>query len=131
MLAGQTIPRGALLQIRGDWEGLCQSFRVRSYKSDSFCWMCDAKQTTRDELHFSDFRPEAAHRQTLITHEDYFASCARDLAQPSHIFRCPGTTLQHLGVDTMHAADLGCFQDARAVYLAIEYMRGPDLFAYM
>jgi serine/threonine protein kinase len=26
---------------------------------------------------------------------------------------------------------LGCFQDARAVYLAIEYMRGPDLFAYM
>ena len=26
---------------------------------------------------------------------------------------------------------LGCFQDAHAVYLAIEYMRGPDLFAYM
>jgi len=26
---------------------------------------------------------------------------------------------------------LGCFQDVRAVYLAIEYMRGPDLFAYM
>jgi hypothetical protein len=26
---------------------------------------------------------------------------------------------------------LGCFQDTRAVYLAIEYMRGPDLFAYM
>ncbi len=26
---------------------------------------------------------------------------------------------------------LGCFQDAQAVYLAIEYMRGPDLFAYM
>jgi hypothetical protein len=25
----------------------------------------------------------------------------------------------------------GCFQDVRAVYLAIEYMRGPDLFAYM
>ncbi len=26
---------------------------------------------------------------------------------------------------------LGCFQDVHAVYLAIEYMRGPDLFAYM
>ena len=26
---------------------------------------------------------------------------------------------------------LGCFQDKHAVYLAIEYMRGPDLFAYM
>lgn len=26
---------------------------------------------------------------------------------------------------------LGCFQDTHAVYLAIEYMRGPDLFAYM
>lgn len=26
---------------------------------------------------------------------------------------------------------LGAFQDAQAVYLAIEYMRGPDLFAFM
>jgi len=26
---------------------------------------------------------------------------------------------------------LGCFQDAHALYLALEYMRGPDLFAYM
>ena len=26
---------------------------------------------------------------------------------------------------------LGCFQDSRALYIALEYMRGPDLFAYM
>jgi hypothetical protein len=34
------------------------------------------------------------------------------LSQPSHIFSCPGTELQHLTVDIMHAGDLGTFQDA-------------------
>ena len=26
---------------------------------------------------------------------------------------------------------LGCFQDTKALYIALEYMRGPDLFSYM
>ena len=107
-----TVPRGALLQIRGDWEGLCQCFRVRSYSSDAFCWMCEAKQFTRDHMHFSNFAATAPHRQSLVTHESYMMACAREASQPSHLFRCPGTMLQHLGIDSMHAGDLGCFQDA-------------------
>ena len=114
------IPRGALLQIRGDWEGMCQCFRVRSYSSDEFCWMCGAKQITRDHLHYSDMRPTAPHRQTLVTHESYMMACAREGAQPSHIFRCPGTMLQHLAVDSMHAGDLGCFQDSLGSIFRLE-----------
>jgi hypothetical protein len=40
--AGQHIHRAALLQVRGDWEGMEQEFRVRAPRQEHFCWMCDA-----------------------------------------------------------------------------------------
>jgi hypothetical protein len=42
--AGHHIHRGALLQIRGDWEGFEQEFRVRAPRQEHFCWMCDASK---------------------------------------------------------------------------------------
>jgi hypothetical protein len=80
--------------------------------SDSFCWMCESTQRTLGPMHYHDFRPDAGHRQSLITHQDYIQSCAREGSQPSHLFKCPGTLLDHLTVDAMHAGDLGTFQDA-------------------
>ena len=35
----------ALLQIRGDWEALAFAFRLRWFKSERFCWMCDCTQS--------------------------------------------------------------------------------------
>jgi hypothetical protein len=102
----------ALLQVRGDWEFFEQFFRTRSVNSDNFCWMCQATQRTPGPLHFSDFRPTAAHRQTLISTEQYLETCVREGSQPSLLFRCPGFQLDYLVVDVMHASDLGTFQDA-------------------
>ena len=112
MPAGTRLPKAALLQVRGDWEWLEQCFRLRSVSSDAFCWMCQATQRTPGPLHYHDFREDAAHRGTLISHESYFQSCVQERCQPSHLFRCPGTMLDHLTVDSMHAGDLGTFQDA-------------------
>ena len=42
MTAGSSLPKAALLQIRGDWEQMVQWFRFRSYNAHHFCWMCDA-----------------------------------------------------------------------------------------
>ena len=120
MPGGQTIPRAALLQIRGDWEFLVQAFLLRSFSSDSFCWMCNAVQITPGPLHFSDFRPEAAHRATLIDHPAYFQACARERRQPSNLFQCPGTLIDHIAVDGMHAGDLGTFADAVGSLLWLE-----------
>ena len=86
--------------------------RCRLVNSEHFCWMCDATQKTPGPLDYHDFRPEAAHRQTLISHEMYFARCASEGEQPSHLFRRPGFRIEHLAVDSMHAGDLGTFQDA-------------------
>ena len=109
--ADMPIPHACLVQIRGDWEWLCQFCRLRFFKTEHFCWMCNTTASPGD-LCYTDFRPEAPHRQTLISHEDYVRSCVQEQAELSHVFRCPGTTLDHLTVDVMHAGDLGCFQDA-------------------
>lgn len=105
------IPHAALLQVRGDWEWLVQCCRLRFYTSELFCWMCNATQSAGINC-YHDFTPAAHHRQTLFSHEDYVGLCVEESAQLSHVFRCPGTQLHHLGVDSMHAGDLGIFQDA-------------------
>lgn len=38
--------------------------------------------------------------------------CAREGAEISNVFKCPGFELGNLVVDSMHTADLGCFCDA-------------------
>ena len=97
--------------MRGDWEGLVQFFRLRSFNADHFCWMCDCTKSA-GAMSNKDFTPEGAHRTSLISHESYMHSCALTGDQPSNLFRCPGMTIHHLVVDTMHAADLGTFGDA-------------------
>jgi hypothetical protein len=108
---GRPIPKAGLLQLRGDWENLTQMLRVRSPSSDVFCWQCDATKSEGD-LCYHDFRPEANHRQTLIDHAAYMENCLASGDEPSAIFRSPGFEIHHVAVDTMHAGDLGCFQDA-------------------
>lgn len=107
---GVPLPPLALLQVRGDWEWMVTAFRFRSYNSASFCWLCDAE--TSGPLTFHDFRTDARHRETLIDHNSYILGCAQQRVQPSALFECPGLLLRHVCVDSMHAGDLGVFQDA-------------------
>ena len=107
---GVEVPRFGVLQIRGDWEFLVQAFRFRSYNSERFCWMCDA--TVSGELSYLNMADDAPHRATRMGHSQYILGCAVDRVQPSNLFRCPGVQLCHVAVDSMHAGDLGSFQDA-------------------
>ena len=109
LCVGTVLPRGALLQIRCDWEGFVMAFRFRSPSSDSFCWLCDA--TKSGEMIYTNFSPDAPHRRSKMNHEDYLSACACQGENPLNIFRTPGLTLKHLAIDSMHSADLGIFQD--------------------
>jgi hypothetical protein len=108
---GTALPRAGLVQVRGDWEGLVQFFRLRSYNSEFFCWQCNATASSGPHC-YKDFSRDAGHRATKIDHQQYLEGCALELAQPSFLFRCPGFDLGMLVVDSMHSADLGCFADA-------------------
>ena len=124
MASDLAIPPAAMLQVRGDWEWLTQCFRLRSFNSDNFCWMCQAT-LSQGERCFHNFSAEAPHRDTLISHEDYLAGCAQEAVQPSNLFKCPGVLLEHLCVDSMHAGDLGTFQDAIGSLFWIEISHKP------
>jgi hypothetical protein len=113
------LPKAALLQVRGDWGNLNELFRIRSTSSEQFCWLCDASQSP-GHLHFHDCDVTAGHRQTLIDHGAYMSACAISGDQPSNLFRAPGLQLHHLAVDSMHAADLGVWQDAIGSLLFLE-----------
>ena len=108
---GTPLPIAGLVQVRGDWEALVQFFRLRFYTSEFFCWMCNATASPGPNC-FSDFSSTAGHRTTLISCLQYLEACARERAQPSFLFRCPGFILLYLCVDSMHGGDLGCFADA-------------------
>ena len=102
-----------------------QCFRLRSVSSENFCWMCNATQRIQGELDYHQFRPDAPHRQTLISHGDYLEACARERSEPSHLMRCPGLLLDRLTVDSMHAGDLGTFQDAVGSLFWLEITHRP------
>ena len=65
-----------------------------------FCWRCRCNRSTRP---WNDFRPEAAHRRTLLS--------ARELAEADldhTLFKADiGFGLPMLQIDAMHAIDLG------------------------
>jgi hypothetical protein len=101
-----------MLQIRGDPEFLVQAFCLRSMASNKFCWLCEAEQNNDGPMTYRDFRPNAHHRATAITHEMYFEACAAQRRDPSELFQVPGLTIEHLCIDAMHSAHLGTFPDA-------------------
>jgi len=73
--------------------------------------MCDATLSPGPNC-YTDVRPVASHRQTLITHRAYIEACARQGVEVSTILQSPGTKLHHTTVDSMHAGDTGIFPDA-------------------
>ena len=106
------LPAAALVQIRGDWEWLCQCFRFRSYGADVFCYLCEACRSAESNMCYRRFTPEADHRSTLLTHVAYFAALALEREEPSSIFLVPGVTLMTCAIDSMHTLDLGPGLDA-------------------
>lgn len=108
--SGVAIPSAALIQVRGDWDWFTTGFRFRSSGGDPFCWMCDAQKT--GPLSYTDFRPNAPHRETVMNHTRFMESCAASGQAPSTIFHCPGMVLELIAVDIMHTVDLGVLADA-------------------
>ena len=107
---GTTVPRAALLQLRGGWEWLTHCFRFRSPSSERFCFKCDATKTGAYTYH--NFTPTAPHRRTLINHDTYLTRCTEEGREVCGLFLVTGVLLEHICIDSMHSANLGCFADA-------------------
>ena len=60
----------------------------------------------------------------MFNHSGYVERCEAE-GSPSNIFRCPGTQIEHIIVDAMHAADLGAFCDAMGYLFWMEINYSP------
>ena len=99
--------RGAICQIRGDWEFYCQVFGFGQWNSEYMCLFSKASGT-RADLPWSDFTPTAAWRLTLWTHETYMAHLRASGLSVPMIFRAAlGLRLECVMVDVLHTVDLG------------------------
>ena len=100
--------RAIVLQLRGDWQFLCQAFGFPQWNAaDNMCWVCAAG----DNFPWTDMRPEAAWRDTVRTHDMYLQDIAeREAAggKPlSVLFKIVGFTLECICIDVLHTLDQG------------------------
>ena len=100
--------RGALVQIRGDWEFYKQAFHFPAWNTKiNMCYLCRASND-HNELTFSDFSDDAGWRQTIWTHEKYMRHVRRSaLAIPILLSYVHGLRLECVTVDVLHTIDLG------------------------
>ena len=99
--------RGALCQVRGDWEFYCQVFGFGRANQEFMCPFCKASGTVA-ALTWTDFTPTAPWRRTLWTHESYIAFLRHNgLAVPMLFRMAFGLRLECTMVDVLHTVDLG------------------------
>ena len=102
--------RGALCQVRGDWELYTSIFYFRQWNQFEMCPFCGVSATI-DAHAWSDFRDDAWWRDTIWNHEDYAAYVhATGRALPI-MFRpgvgVLGLRLSNVMVDVLHTVDQG------------------------
>ena len=97
-------------QLRGDMKLFLEAFRWNSYSHDLCCHKCLASKTNAAVL-YSDVRPDAGWRDTLISTEDYVQN-VHGLFK-SAVCDWLGFDISRILQDPMHGLNLGC-----AEYLA-------------
>ncbi len=93
----------AVMQVSADLDYLCNYLGLEHFNSRRRpCFKCHAD---RAAVPWSDLRPSAAWRQTLVTAEEW-----RHRPRPHSLFADLGLTVTHVNVDAMHCLDLGVAQ---------------------
>lgn len=111
-LAGQPIAGGyrfPFSEVRGDLPFQITTFGWVGFNSkERCCHLCLASREDDSNFLYSDFRPTAAHRDTLISHDAYMQSTDANTRSP--VCRLTGFHLWRVWQDAMHTLDLGIFQ---------------------
>ena len=100
--------RGALIQVRGDWEFMSNTLELPHWNNNvNMCWQCRASNV-EDGLLWQDFGKAAGWRSTKRSHSSFMAEL-RDAGIPKpRIFTAViGLTLSCITVDVLHCVDLG------------------------
>ena len=99
--------RGALIQVRGDWEFYTSVFHMPNWNAkEEMCWVCRA--TGQGANRFTSCGAAANWRRTRRSHEQYAAQLAAEGRElPILLQKVVGLRLEGMMIDVLHAIDLG------------------------
>ena len=93
---------------QGDLKWLLEKFGLHNYHKNLFCSWCLCHKTHADlSMTLGDFREEAAHRQTRVSHDDFFARLGQSPEDYHPLFQIPGCRLERFMHDVCHSQLLG------------------------
>ena len=100
--------KGALVQVRGDWQFYCEVFGFPQWNgAKRMCWMCKASSTIR-HLRWTACGADAGWRATRQTHESYVAELrAAGRRLPVMLGEIVGLRLEGIMIDVLHVVDQG------------------------
>jgi hypothetical protein len=112
LLAGGFV--GAWAEMRGDWKYLREALKLKHHYNchQHICHLCGVMKATHHAgMLYTNFRQDALHRQTLVSHNGFMGSYAT-VAAMSMLFLIPGFCIWRVHFDYMHTHDLGTLQHA-------------------
>jgi len=100
--------RGALCQVRGDWEFFGSYLELPKWNEVvRMCWLCQASGSSND-LRYTRCDEEAPWRATRRSHEQFVAETEARGGKVAPIFRyAAGLRVECVMIDVLHTADLG------------------------
>lgn len=93
---------------QGDLKWLLEKFGFHNYRSNQLCSWCSCCKNHPDiSMTVGDFREEAAHRQTRVSHDQFFGRLGIAAEEYHPLFRIPGCRLERFMHDVCHSQLLG------------------------
>lgn len=93
---------------QGDLKWLLEKFGFHNYRRNDLCsWCACCKNHPNISMTVGDFREEAAHRQTRVSHEVFFARLGQAPHEYHPLFHIPGCRLERFMHDVCHSQLLG------------------------
>ena len=93
--------KGAVMQVRGDWSWLKQTFNFPSWSNKQICWRCKANS---DEFDWRDtLRPTPAGVPSGSRRSSSSSSGASKASTSNPIFELTHFKLDYVTIDALHA----------------------------
>ncbi len=89
---------------QGDLKWILEKFGFHDFRANNFCSWCNCRKQHPDPgMTLGNFREDALHRQTRVSHEDFFAELGVAPADFHPLFGIPGCRLERFLHDVCHS----------------------------
>ena len=125
-LAGQSLQKALLVEVKGDWSAYKSAFRLPGWAEvDSCCFRCHANKTN---LNFMDASSTAPWRDLPLSHWELLVRIHGKHGSLPPLYGAPGFKSSVFAIDWLHCCDQGIAADYLGclMYLILKELRGQE-----